>query len=615
MSTNIILGYFIPDEWILRFIIMGIIFTLFYVVYKCFVVFFKTRANIAMIEHLADVSFLEDVLKNNKTLDINKSFENFEIASQKTSATEELFDYLRTIYDAGYKSSRLDIDLLIKNTIDKIFAGTDFIKTAISVFLVIGIFGTLMGLAISIGSFSGSSFSITPQATNMAAAAELSNLFSNLKGAFAPSMWGVLCTIITVLGYTSIIQEGCINRLTDKLTVTTIKNWLPKLYPTDFQKSKISLQELNTTIQNADGINNSVTDLQANLKHANETLKSINKVADNLTKTADTFKEATTKVTNFQGQLGQVYQQILSNGEKLQGYVENAVNVVNEFQSKSTQNFVRQADAISKNFAEQNAQLHSIIKELQTHNENYVSSQEELRKNLETSAQSSADAALNLKNATEGLVSRGDNTVKAVAEPIKTELASMSGNVNGNLAKISTELTRISNPLQSSAVSIQKMFENVVKEIEDRTQVMEKKMDERSTNMAAIMENCTKKMLEEMDKRTDAMHEEIKVLAAAGGGKASPEVLTALTNNTGNRAIENKLDKIATCLINQRDIAPVEEEKDIFTIFKELLPLVLAILLVISIGVQMVMVSRIGDLQKSQSAVTEILLKGEKTAQ
>lgn len=600
MSINTILGYFIPDEWILRFIIIFILITAAIVIKKCLTIYRKTQENLAMLESLSDVSFLENVLKNSKTMDVNQSFINFETVNKKNVATTEIFACLRTIYDAGSKSSRLDVDLLIKNTIDKIFAGTDFIKTGISLFLVMGIFGTLMGLAISIGSFSGGSFNIAPQVANVAATNELSHLFANLKGAFAPSMWGVLSTIFTVLGYTYFIQERCVNKLTDKLTVTIIKNWVPKLYPSDFQNSRNSLHELKSTIENAEDINDGVINLKENLKETNKTLKSISTITNKLTTTADKFQNATENMAAFQGNIDQVYQQVLANGEKLQSYVETAVNGINDFQSKSTQNFVEQAGAINRNFAQQNGQLLSIIQELQTHNANYVASQTELRENLKTSASKSAAAATDLKNATEGLVNRGDNTVKAVAEPIKAQLSKMTEDLNAHLGKISVELTRVSNPLESSADSIQKMFENVTKEIEGRTKIMEDSFNKQS----ALLESSTEKMIAEIDKRTKAMQQ------ATPGGTPSPVMY-----DTGSKEIGEKLDNIETVLINQKDIQPVEEEKGIMDIINHWIPIVLVVLLIVSIGVQVIMVSRIGDLQKSQSAVTDLLLKGEKKAQ
>lgn len=134
-------------------------------------------------------------------IDLDQEFSKYEESLGKNDRNFVLFEHLKAIYDAGAQSSRLDADLLVKNTVDKIFTGVDSLKTSISLFLVIGILGTLVGLAISIGGFSGGNFVMSGQ--NGATADELSLLFNNLRGAFAPSMWGVfllLSSSLAILG-------------------------------------------------------------------------------------------------------------------------------------------------------------------------------------------------------------------------------------------------------------------------------------------------------------------------------------------------------------------------------------------------------------------------------
>ena len=52
MSINTILGYFIPDEWILRFIIIFILITAAIVIKKCLTIYRKTQESLAMLESL-----------------------------------------------------------------------------------------------------------------------------------------------------------------------------------------------------------------------------------------------------------------------------------------------------------------------------------------------------------------------------------------------------------------------------------------------------------------------------------------------------------------------------------------------------------------------------------
>lgn len=190
-----------PQEGLLRLVIVFLWIVAGYVAWQCIGLKKRIANNLAKIEELStnqSIAYLENSLKLNG-YSYEATFAKFEADHEKNDANAMAFEHLKTIFDAGRKSSRLDADLLVKNTIDKICTNVDTIKSCISVFLVIGILGTLIGLGISIGSFNGDSFIINVQANNTAK--ELSKLFGNLRGAFAPSMWGgifnnLLCTFI-----------------------------------------------------------------------------------------------------------------------------------------------------------------------------------------------------------------------------------------------------------------------------------------------------------------------------------------------------------------------------------------------------------------------------------
>lgn len=223
-----LMNYIMPKELPLQFIIYLIIGVAIIVLVKCLQLVKKARNNIILLSSnndagLYNVDYLKSSLELND-VDTNFVFDKYVEDKKRNSDTEPLFEHLRAIYEAGSKSSRLDSDLLVRNTVDKIFAGTDTIKSLISLFLVLGILGTLLGLAISIGSFSGEGFVLNAEANKTAS--ELSKLFGNLRGAFAPSMWGVTATIVFVFLYTVLVQEACINKLTEQLTTVTINKWL-----------------------------------------------------------------------------------------------------------------------------------------------------------------------------------------------------------------------------------------------------------------------------------------------------------------------------------------------------------------------------------------------------
>lgn len=575
-----------PQEWLLRLIIFALWVVAVYVTYQCVGLKRRIASNLAKIEELGNtqrIAYLENSLKLNN-ISYEATFAKFESDNGKNDDNALVFEHLKAIFDAGRKSSRLDADLLVKNTIDKICTNVDTIKSCISVFLVIGILGTLIGLGISIGSFNGDSFIINAQANNTAK--ELSKLFGNLRGAFAPSMWGVFLTISFVILYTMVIQERAINKLTDKLTTNTIKVWLPALYPTDFQKGENTMVQLKETIQNAEGINNSANELLDNLSMANATVQSINDVSTAITSSVNKFEEGSNKVVALKDSIEALSVKIADNDSKHLEWVNNAIAQTNSFQNESKKNFLEQAAAVRDNFAVQSEQLKQIINTLKMYDDNALKSQDELNKKLAESIKNNIQAATDMQVAIDELGNRNKDIVAAVGEPLNQQLTVMADKITENLnvmtnelKQLKTSIDRIDSPLQTTAEGIQRMFVN---------------------------------MLNNMD----------QIMSAKSG--LDPEAVELLKRNAANNTfsddskMEQQLEAILKCLeksaSREKHIAQQIQPKEtgLMATIKEYMPIAVGVLLAISIVVQCVMVSRIGALEQSQNTVNQVLLKGDK---
>ena len=136
-----LMNYIMPKELPLQFIIYLIIVVAIIVFVKCLWLVKKARNNISLLSSnndagLCNVDYLKSSLELNN-IDTNFFFDKYVEDKKRNNDTEPLFEHLRAIYEAGSKSSRLDSDLLVRNTVDKIFAGTDTIKSLISLFLVL----------------------------------------------------------------------------------------------------------------------------------------------------------------------------------------------------------------------------------------------------------------------------------------------------------------------------------------------------------------------------------------------------------------------------------------------------------------------------------------------
>ena len=88
-----------------------------------------------------------------------------------------------------------------------------------------------------------------------------------------------------------------------------------------------------------------------------------------------------------------------------------------------------------------------------------------------------------------------------------------------------------------------------------------------------------------------------------------------MSNNSvhvDNTEVEIKLDKIVTCLenlkIQSNNIGEMQSGNKLSTYMS----MVIAFLLAVSIGVQVLMVNKITALEQTQSSVNNIMLKGEK---
>ena len=635
-----ILSYIIPQEWVLRIIIIAMIALAVFVIRKCWILSTLGKENLAMLDRMENVGDLEKaLLKNDANLD--QEFAKYETALGKNDNTSVLFEHLKAIYDAGAQSSRLDADLLVKNTVDKIFTDVDSIKTSISLFLVIGILGTLAGLAISIGGFNGANFVMTGQ--NSSTADELSLLFGNLRGAFAPSMWGVFFTIVFVFGYSWKIQEGCINKVTEKLTINTIRYWLPKLYPTDFQRGDQSLVKLNATIANADGINNGVRTLEKNLSSSNQTLRQLAKVSDDIQKASDRFDKSTDKIVKIK----ELYDELKKTNDIFHSSLESLINSAIQDRKDSYKEYI---EIVEKNYAavqdanqkmkdqmgqyfdaltevlkkqnsafsaglqgqidtwkatlnNQNAQLQEVISQLMAYDTSFFQTVNESRESLNKSIEVNRNAAIvnqelgkKLHEIEEKLLSRQDELMVQISQPITSQLSG-----------VAQALQHIQQPLNEAVKNIEKMAnynQRQTSETMETLKVMTDKLQEKQDSLAHNEQELMQ-MLESLQKTVQGFQGAVNTTMAVVGEKSgvSPELI--------KQCFEAQTAALRTSNSRREKDKEKEEKKNGFLSLKNVPVLVIAVLLLFSVVTQIIMVTKISALEQNQAAVNQVLMKGE----
>lgn len=650
-----IFSYIIPQEWVLRIIILAMIGLACFVIYKCWTLYTLGKENLAMLEQMENVDFLKKALLQND-IDLDQEFSKYEESLGKNDRNFVLFEHLKAIYDAGAQSSRLDADLLVKNTVDKIFTGVDSLKTSISLFLVIGILGTLVGLAISIGGFSGGNFVMSGQ--NGATADELSLLFNNLRGAFAPSMWGVFFTIVFVFSYSWKIQEGCINKVAEKLTINTIRYWLPNLYPTDFQKGEQSLVKLKATIANADGINSGVRALEKNLTSSNATLQQLSKVSDSIQQASHKFDQSTDKITklkvlydelkqaneNFNSSVTKLvdsalqeqktsYQDYMKVVEKNCADVQNAnqdmkeqmiqyfdalTEVLKQQNNSFSTGLQQQIDTWKMTLEQQNSQLKQVISQLQVYDENFFQtvneSKDSLNKSIEVNRKAAMDnqaLAEKLREFEDKLLHRQDELMAQISQPMTQKLSN-----------IAEALQHIQNPLNEATKKISDMADNncrILKETIDPLTVTVEALKDQKGQLNE-QDDQLKQLLLSLQKTAQSFHDESKammVMMASKQGGASSEII--------NQYLKAQADSMADT-VNQGREREMAKERELelllsrergknaqngFLSVKNIPAFIIAVLLFVSVITQVVMVNKISTLERNQAAVNQVLMKGE----
>lgn len=605
--NSTIISYFFPSEPLLLLIIFGIWTVAAIVGYKIYKLRQIAKINLKVLENTMNVSTLERSLRNPRS-NHDEAFTIYARDKGIEPCTEILFDHINTIFKAGVKGSNLEPELLVQNTVAKMFGGIDSLKTSVSMFLVIGILGTLLGLAISIGSFSGGNFLVN-QGTS-ATADQLTALFKNLRGAFAPSMWGVANTILFVFIYTFAIQEGCINKVTEKLTLNTIQHWLPALYPTDFQRGDNSIAKLNATIKNADGINKDVMELQDNLKASNETIRALSKMSrqvelatthfevgtnkigeiqkiyEDLRKCNDAFNESieaitTTAETASKESYSKYLAQSQEQAAALQEKVNQLTEQMNTYFAQLTEAMKAQTSGLASEAQSQQQKLEAIIAELQKYNDGILKSVNKLMEVANKTIENSNSANDTLQKSAQLFLSSKDDMVAAIGGPVVRSLNEMTRDINHQL----DEMTKTINDQLKQQTSTLSRVGNPLAEITNKMGIMfDRMMKDMRAQVASVKEIST------------------GVLASSKKGNIRPEVLEAWLQKSsvsavstqeieeGLHAILEQLQRMEAKGEKSKE-SPVKEEKQSFCKkYHITLPnLVISILLLLSFIMQGVM--------------------------
>lgn len=375
--------------------------------------------------------------------------------------TQILTDHLKAIWNAGQNGASLDIPLLVKNTQDELNSAIAFLRSVLSLFLVLGLLGTLFGLAISLSKFS---VLANGEMTIDMLKQNLQILLENLGGAFIPSICGVFITVVGVLLF-SFFQRHASVPLGNLIERKTLTEWVPDFIKNSQEKDKNHILQLNYLIQEhvrlakeneeavhgfkqvAETFKTEAGDLATNVESASKTLRVLKQSSENLKGFSEKFVESVTHITSFQEELKNIYLQNTENSRKFATTVTSILDGNSKFQYM-----------VSAQFREQSAESKQLFERLKLYEEGYLQSRQNIDENLnrllikstETNEKIGSQNAETVEAVVSGLVG-------AVGSPLQERLVE-------SLKAVSTDLDR---GLNGISQNLSENFETILTKIEE----------------------------------------------------------------------------------------------------------------------------------------------------
>lgn len=258
-----------------------------------------------------------------------------------------LREHLSSLAETQAHEAQSQVNGIINNTINKFTASSSWLRSVLSLFIILGLLGTLWGLASTLSHLS----MLGPggqQLTNDSLADGLKVLLSKLGGAFAPSIWGVGLTAIGIFIfslYTRFVS------LPLKLTVEelTLRRWAPALAKHGVDEKALMKRNIeaaqqigsaaesirdnidklvvtfndnlpaivenlaNSVNQISEKFSNDASELADDVRKAGKTLKALTAATENLNTFSETFKTSVESLYPFSdaSKLRELYEALL----------------------------------------------------------------------------------------------------------------------------------------------------------------------------------------------------------------------------------------------------------------------------------------------------------------
>ena len=439
-----------------------------------------------------------------------------EFCKQQTlPESSSIAKHLKAIFFAGWEESRLEVSELIKHTTSNLFKWNSLLRSVLAVFIVIGLLGTLFGLTDSLTQLSPA---LEASATDETAAENgkkmtqaLSGLLNEMKGAFAPSILGIIFTVFGVIIYNVYLQLVCrpVESILERLTLTI---WVPQLYPTTSQKLIQTLQQSEQQMRSGyrtatqvgklvETVQSNISDFSKNLNRANAitrplsgSVSQINTAADVLGKFSQDFSKNVTRLTGFQDEIRNLHQQF-------------------------------QKDADQK-LDEQNQNLVETLNALKSYEDRYIAARQQIDETLENFIKEATGANTSINTTNRELIGK------------------IQGQLTTDLSKLNDQLSSLDAPIKEAADQIRGTFQNLVQHVRRTISDLQMEIKAQNQNYANQLEavlNLNRgilTLLENLDKNSRNQETEVSKLSTAvdsltGNINGLTTAIESLTLNSG----------------------------------------------------------------------------------
>ena len=427
--------------------------------------------------------------------------------------------HLNAIFLAGWDESRLEVGELINHTTSELFKRNSLFRSVLAVFIVIGLFGTLFGLADSLtGLFPALKANVASEtsAENSEGMIQaLGILLEGMKGALAPSICGIFFTILGVILYGAYLQFAChpIKAILERLTLTV---WVPQLYPTTSQKLAQTLQQSESQMQegfrtaaqfsesvqkvhsNIDEFNESLAQASAITEPLSDSVKQINKAAsdistatdvlntgfaENLDKFSEEFSSSVTHLTGFQDEIRELHQQFQkAANEKLNQFQETANEKLDQQIEKSNEH--------NQNLAQLSNVLTRVPEALKSYETTYINSLEQIDEKLQKFINKATETNTSIYEENrewfEDINDANKQQFVEMQSQLKTEIGDIQQTFKNQLdsltARLTVKLENVQHGLDSGLTTLNEQLENFDTPLKETVEEIKGVFDERINN-------------------------------------------------------------------------------------------------------------------------------------